>query len=233
MEVKFEHADERKRGDTARGGDSDDALQARPNAPPHPVAPDSPVHKKDWALTREAFDRLLACLDTDRERAGVKYETVRRKLVKFFEWRGAEFPEEHADEAINRVARKIVEGEEIRDFNHYVGGVARLLLMEIFKRRHQERAALERFPAPELPAEESVDTGPRVKCFEICMDALAAENRELIVGYYREEKRNKIEHRKELARRLGIPLNALRIRTHRIRAKLEECVHKCVEQPPR
>ncbi len=158
---------------------------------------------------------------------------VRRKLVKFFEWRGAEFPEEHADEAINRVARKITEGEEIRDLNHYVGGVARLLLMEIFKRRHQERAALEHLPASELPAEERAEINPRVKCFEICVDALAAENRDLIVAYYREEKRNKIEHRKELARRLEIPLNALRIRAHRIRAKLEECVHRCVKGPPR
>ena len=231
--MKFEHADEPKRGDTTRGGDSDDARQAHLTSPRRVVPDDSPVHKKDWALTSEAFDRLLACLDTDRERAGVKYETVRRKLVKFFEWRGAEFPEEHADEAINRVARKITEGEEIRDLNHYVGGVARLLLMEIFKRRHQERAALEHLPASELPAEESAEINPRVKCFEICVDALAAENRDLIVAYYREEKRNKIEHRKELARRLEIPLNALRIRAHRIRAKLEECVHRCVEGPPR
>ncbi len=233
MEVKFEHADEPKRGDTARGGDSDDAIQAHLTSPLHVVPDDSPVHKKDWALTREAFDRLLACLDIDRERAGEKYETVRRKLVKFFEWRGAGFPEEHADETLNLVARKIVEGEEIRDLNHYVSGVARLLLMEIFKRRHQEHAALEHLPAPELPAEESAEINPRVRCFEICMEALAAESRELIVGYYREEKRNKIEHRKELARGLGIPLNALRIRAHRIRAKLEECVHKCVEGPPR
>jgi hypothetical protein len=34
-----------------------------------------------WVLTREAFERLLAWLDPDRERAGQKYEKIRQKLV--------------------------------------------------------------------------------------------------------------------------------------------------------
>ncbi len=62
------------------------------------------------------------------------------------------------------------------------------------------------------------------------MQSLPAENRELIIEYYQEEKRAKIDRRKNLAERLGVPLNALRIRAHRIRAKLEECVHECVER---
>jgi DNA-directed RNA polymerase specialized sigma24 family protein len=59
---------------------------------------------------------------------------------------------------------------------------------------------------------------------------LSDESRELIVAYYREQQRAKIKLRKELAERLGIPLNALRIRAHRIRAKLEECVVNCLQQ---
>src|ERR671938_30866 len=62
------------------------------------------------ALTAEAFTKLLARLDPDRERAGEKYEELRRTLVKFFEWRGAPFPEDQADETFNRVARKLDEG---------------------------------------------------------------------------------------------------------------------------
>jgi hypothetical protein len=38
---------------------------------------------------------------------------------------------------INRVIRKIDEGEEVRDLTSYAHGMARLLLLEIFKR--QER----------------------------------------------------------------------------------------------
>ena len=46
------------------------------------------ARKKDWILTKEAFERLLALLDVDRELAGQKYENVRRKLIEFFEARG-------------------------------------------------------------------------------------------------------------------------------------------------
>ena len=76
-------------------------------------------------LTQEAFDQLLAALDADRERAGHQYEIVRRKLLKFFEFHGSDAPEEHADETINRVARKLAEGERVENFNGYCLGVAR------------------------------------------------------------------------------------------------------------
>src|SRR5256885_4134102 len=67
------------------------------------------------ALTGEAFSKLLARLDPDRERAGEKYEDLRRTLIRFFEWRGAPFPEEQTDETFNRVARKLDEGIGIKN----------------------------------------------------------------------------------------------------------------------
>jgi DNA-directed RNA polymerase specialized sigma24 family protein len=188
------------------------------------------TRKKGWVLTQEAFDRLLARLDDDRERAGKAYEEARRKLVKFFEWNGSGSPEEHADETINRVARKVNEGEEIRNVRSYFGGVARLLLLEIYKEREYERGAIESLPPPSRITEEDDHGEPRRECFERCLESLPRESRELIVEYYREEKGAKIELRKGLAARLDIPLNALRIRAHRIRARLEECVHECLEQ---
>src|SRR5437762_653948 len=45
----------------------------------------SAARKKDWTLTKEAFERLLDSLDANRERAGEKYENVRRKLIECFE----------------------------------------------------------------------------------------------------------------------------------------------------
>jgi hypothetical protein len=74
------------------------------------VADLSAQDRKRWSLTAEAFDKLLVSLDPDRERAGEKYEHLRGGLVCLFEWRGAPFPEDHADEVINRVARKLGEG---------------------------------------------------------------------------------------------------------------------------
>ena len=86
--------------------------------------------KVRWQLNQEAFERLLACLDDDRERAGELYNKIRGKLISYFECRDCPFPEDHADETINRVARKLESDEEIRDPVTYVYGVARLLLSD-------------------------------------------------------------------------------------------------------
>jgi hypothetical protein len=56
---------------------------------------------------------------------------------------------------------------------------------------------------------------------------LASGNHDLVLNYFREEKRAKIELRKELARELGITLNRLRIKVHRIVASLQGCVFEC------
>ena len=65
-------------------------------------------------------------------------------------------------------------------------------------------------------------------------DILKAEN-EVNMGlhdreYYRDEKQQKIDHRKELAEQLGISENALRLRTFRLRGELTTCVKKCREK---
>ena len=78
-------------------------------------------------LTGVAFAKLLDCLDADREQAGEKYEDLRRTLLRFFEWRGAPFPEEHADETFNRVACRLDEGVEIKNLGGYCYQVARLV----------------------------------------------------------------------------------------------------------
>jgi len=67
------------------------------------------VKKKDWLLTQEAFDNLLAWLDPDRERAGQKYEDIRFKLIRNFARRGCSIAEDLTDETINRVSRKALE----------------------------------------------------------------------------------------------------------------------------
>ena len=58
----------------------------------------------------------------------------------------------------------------------------------------------------------------------------SAANRKLVLEYYRGEKKAKIDHRRSLAEQYGIALNALRIRAHRIRAALQECVETCIKQ---
>src|SRR5262245_29135467 len=85
-------------------------------------SPVSVVPRRKWTLTQEAFDKLLATLDEDRERAGEIYLEIRSNLVRFFEWRGCPFPEDHADETFNRVAKR-AEEEKILNPSSYCIGV--------------------------------------------------------------------------------------------------------------
>lgn len=191
------------------------------------------TNKKDWALTTEAFEQLLGLLDKDRDHAGQKYENVRRKLTEFFEARGSECPDEQTDETINRVARKIVEGEKIESLDKYFYGVARLLWLETLRARDKAPIALDLAPTPVAPNSEEQqrelqEQEQKFKCFELCLSKLPAAHRRLIVEYYREEEGLKIDHRKRHAKESNMSLNALRLRACRIRAELATCIDSCL-----
>lgn len=178
-------------------------------------------------MTPEELEALLRALGPDREKAGEQYENVRRKLVRLFEWRGCAFPEDLADETINRVARRMAEGVELRSTDPfgYFCGVAHLLYKETMRRQAREHQALEAavetdaWP-PAYDQEESSDQ--RLDALRGCLEALSADQRRLVLLYHQDE--NHIRSRKSLSEELGLPMNALRIRVHRIRRRLEDCV---------
>ena len=184
--------------------------------------------RQRWTLNRDAFDKLLVAFDADRETAGQKYLEIRNNLTRFFEWRGCSFPEDHADETINRMAKRVFEGEEILNHSGYAMGVARLLFLEINKGRQREQLALaEIAAAPDVYAPEDDDES-RLTCLRSCLQTLSPDNRDLILQYYQGEKGEKIGNRKKLLERLGIPVNTLRMRALRLRERLQSCVEECV-----
>jgi len=185
-----------------------------------------------WVITAEAFDKLLGHFSANREEAGRQYELMRVKLVRYFEWRKCASAEDLADETINRVARRIDEGENIFNLPAYFSTVARLIFMESLRQR--ERTSVPLDEVPEISSEqpfENEQREARLHCLDHCLDKLPVESRMLILKYYHEEKRAKIDLRRQLAEGLGIPLNALRIRAHRLRTILEHCVRDCLAQP--
>lgn len=183
--------------------------------------------RQKWSLTQEAFDKLLVALGGDRESAAQKYVEIRSNLVRFFEWRGCSFPEDHADETINRIAKRVAEGEEILNYSGYSLGVARLLLLEINKGRQREQLALAEIGQASEFYEEADDGERRLVCLRSCLQTLTTDNRDLILEYYQGEKGEKIQNRKKLMDRLGIPVNTLRMRALRLREKLQSCVEEC------
>lgn len=184
--------------------------------------------KKIWTLNQEAFDSLMTLLDADNEKAGLIYEKLRNKLVKYFEWMNSEAPESLSDETLDRVARKVYEGAEIHNLEGYVYSVARMILFEFRRKESKEVVAHGEYSTSlySMPEPQS----QMLSCLHKCLAVLPNEEREIIVSYYEEEKREKINSRKELADGLGISLTALRVRVCRLRAQLEICLNNCLQQ---
>ena len=197
-------------------------------------------NKQQWVLTQEALNKLLLQLDSNAEKAAREYETIRFKLVKFFEYRGCTFPEEYADETINRVIKKIESGEKIYTDNYasYFLGFARNILREQWKKIDQHPTTLDALPPSQIPKidpheiiekdSQQHSKEQQLECLQKCLEKLSQDNRELINEYYKNDNSLGIETRKALADRLEISLNNLRIRIHRLKEKLEQCVYKCL-----
>ena len=191
-----------------------------------------------WTVTPEAFESLLVAFDPDRENAGRVYENLRHKLLEFFEARGSNTPDEHADETFDRVMRRITEGEKIENPAGYCYGVAKFVWKEASRRRAKEPLELDdnAFFSPAIDGHENdLDSARalvenRLECLDRCLDRLADETRAFIVEYYKEDKGVKIEQRKLLAEQLSTSINALRLRASRLRRELGKCTNKCVEE---
>jgi DNA-directed RNA polymerase specialized sigma24 family protein len=186
--------------------------------------------RQKWTLTQDSFDRLLVALGGNRDSGGEKYLEIRSNLTRFFEWRGCSFPEDHADETFNRLARKIDEGEEILNPAGYAMGVARLLLLEILKGRQREQTALNEIGAASDVYVAADDGEDRLECLRSCLQGLSSDNRDLILQYYQGEKGEKIQNRKKLLEQLGVPVNTLRMRALRLRERLQSCVEECLSR---
>ena len=176
-------------------------------------------------LTQDLFDDLLSWLDSDRDLAGMEYEDMRRRLIKLFVCRQCHDPESLADETINRVAMKV---KQIKDT--FVGPRAPYFFAVANKIHLEYLRVKPSIPIPPSLSSATVvdEIDPEYTCLEHCLERQTPANRKLVLEYYKGEKRTKIEYRKGLADQYGIALNALRIRVHRIRGLLEECVKSCI-----
>jgi DNA-directed RNA polymerase specialized sigma24 family protein len=143
--------------------------------------------------------------------------------MQFFRWERAEFPEEHADESLNRVARKLAAGEPIVDVERYIFGVARMISHEIAQQRVRHKAAVEemkRAPVAQVDTEQVA----LASVLWDCLLGLPPDTRTFILRYYEGDKQARIRNRRAMSAELGIPLNALRNRALRLRERLEDCV---------
>ena len=183
------------------------------------------------AVPPESFDEILEWLNTDRDIAGTMYVQLRHDLAKIFAWNRCFDPEGLTDEVIDRVAKKV---HQLRrnyqgDPRLFFYGVARNLIKE-YSKAVKTRVPLGDTDLPTNPASQVDDqtAARREECLHSCLQRLSTDERDLIVNYYAKEKKAKIEHRMEMARRIGTSVQTLRVRVYRLRAALEQCIESCL-----
>jgi RNA polymerase sigma factor (sigma-70 family) len=171
------------------------------------------------------FEKMLLWLDTDREAAGRKYESIRRRLIYIFRGRRCFSPEDLADETIDRVTQKI---EKLADSYQgdpapYFFSVARHILQEYFRRPQTEK--LSEFLAQEVNSHQPEE---KSNCLVVCLQTLTDENRQLFIEYHQTNINNHIKQRKLLAQKLDISEGYLRKKVFRIKGILQKCVLNCL-----
>ena len=196
--------------------------------------------KSDWKATEGSFKALLEWLDQGFDTAGTAYLDVRRRLVLYFDRKGCLNPDDLADETLNRVQRRLEEEGRIESESpaQFCYAVAKYVFLEYLRSGHAKEVSEDHVDSAALKAtarsmeseEERLERERALSCLEKCVAELDRERREMVIGYYYGEQRVKIENRKRLAAKFGLSMNALSIRTFRIRERLEICVRRCVEK---
>ncbi|HEY2153352.1 MAG TPA: hypothetical protein VGH34_21275 [Vicinamibacterales bacterium] len=214
-----------------RGGERDARAQEYP----------SNTQKEERGLTRLALNRLLSWLDDGVESQGETYLEMRRRLASYFDRRNRQSADELADETLNRIGRTLEKDGTIATTPpaRYCYVVARFVLLEDIRRQRATVALKEPWTVDASTiggagaatnGEDVAEQEERLACLDCCLEELKADQRELVIEYYRDTGRQKIERRRELADRLGITMNALGSRACRIRNTLEACVESCCRE---
>lgn len=177
-------------------------------------------------LTQDSFDALLEWLDPDREKAGQLYQTIHAGLIRMFVSKGLADAEHYADETVDRVIKRLPEirAEYVGQPVRYFFGVARNVIREALR---PKEVATDRPPEGVSP---KGNDSALADCLSKCLESLTREKFDLIHDYHAYEGHLKIESHREMAAELSISVGALRTRAHHVRAALEECVNKCMEQ---
>lgn len=182
--------------------------------------------KKNREINPEAFEKMLLWLDEDRDIAGLKYEAIRLRLIKIFDYRQCTNSEELSDIVFDRVLQKLDENAvaDSADPALYFYKVA----CHIYRENLRKPVSVE--VTDDIAAEADEENfDPYYECLKKCLENLSAEHRKLIVNYYEEEKHEKVTHHRQLAKSFGVKLNILHLRAYRIRKRLQKCVLQCVE----
>ena len=146
------------------------------------------------------------------------YPRLRASLLMFFEVRRCNNAADLAAEVVLRVLGNIHRGVQIDSITSFAHGVAINVYREHCRKPENFMVCLpENLPAPIGPM---VDYEAADHYLPQCLALLTSSERNLLLKYYENEARQKIESRKLLAGQLKISSVALRVRVFQVRKKL-------------
>lgn len=159
------------------------------------------------------------------------FESLRGRLIIFFEVRHCVDPEELADATLERVLEKLCEGATVTDLGRYSFGVARNVFYEYLRKK---KATLRFIDEQKYESEQSdEDSGVmrerRLACLEECLSHLKEGDRTMLLDYYKFKGRLKLDQRKKMAEELSITRQALALRVFHLKQKLKKCVSERLE----
>lgn len=187
--------------------------------------------RKKIEITPKDFNGLLEYLSLDADEAAKKYEEIRERLIKYFQFRGCFDPEALADEAFNRMTVKLPDARFVEsfDFSHYFYSFAANIYHEDL--RHRKRVVAIEDEIESLITEKSYpyEKHSRVSmCLELCLMKHPPKERRLLLEYYSFGRSENSAQRKRMAAEQNVSEQKLYSIISRLRRRVRECVKNCL-----
>jgi DNA-directed RNA polymerase specialized sigma24 family protein len=183
---------------------------------------------------QDPFEFFLSWLSPERDAAEKKLKSLRRRLVTVLDLRGCPVSEDMVEEAILLFIQRLpsmADSFKDNDPTSYLYVTAYRLYLKYIERQFVPLPDdISELPQPDAGA--GVEKEQLHECLDRCLEGMGREERGMLLDYYRDDKRAKIDLRKMLARRMGISANALRIRIYHLRNSLQSCIEECAGLKP-
>jgi DNA-directed RNA polymerase specialized sigma24 family protein len=174
-------------------------------------------------MQAESLDALLNLLGDGPEPPGTAYGKLHVRLTRYFRINACADPEQLADEVLNRLAKVAVnDARSIASPTAFALGIARHVLQENTRALVREAETGRNWTVSRKIADPDKETA--LQAIDECLAGMPTAKSNLLRTYYASTGKQKIEHHRQLAERLGITINTLRNRLMRARRELDACV---------
>jgi DNA-directed RNA polymerase specialized sigma24 family protein len=189
-----------------------------------------PREIRERTLSQDAFHAFLAWLSPQKIGDGEAYEKARQRLIIFFASRQCREPESLADRTIDVAIRKIADIPAEAQPIAYLLGIAKYVFLEYLKNLENEETVNDDIPKHREYSQLEVER--KHACLDRCLNELPEDDRTILLEYYSQTKRAKIELHRQLAKRRNLKPNALRNQIYRLNQRMSRCINNCLENLP-